>query len=379
MKTIRILCLLGFYPWTLLAQPCVDPTLIDSMAICPMVYSPVCGCDGVTYDNSCIATYLGGVTSWTPGPCNPPLCINPAQVDSSVICPAIYEPVCGCDSVTYSNSCEAYNYGGVSSWTPGACNPPLCVDTAQIDVSVMCPAVFDPVCGCDSVTYNNDCEAYYYGGVSSWTVGPCQVLELDTCLTVPDSVNFGACAMPLGIIRQNDSCFTVSGCSTIGSNGLDYSGYFFNSLYACNNLCANDTLITLDCIDTNLIDLSVLCPEIFEPVCGCDSVTYQNACIAQNYFGVSIYQPGACQNAAIEWGDFAQWRLYPNPGKDRIYLGGLADYSNVRYALLSIDGRILQQGNYVNGVDISRVIPGQYTVKIIGSSSQSRILRFIKE
>jgi hypothetical protein len=237
----------------------------------------------------------------------------------------------------------------------------------------------DPVCGCDSVTYNNDCEAYYYGGVSSWVPGPCEPLALDTCLIVPDSVNFGACAMPLGIIRQNDSCFTVSGCSTIGSNGIDYSAYFFNSMYACNNLCANDTLITLDCIDSNLIDLSVLCPEIFEPVCACDSVTYQNACIAQNYFGVSNYQPGACQNAALEWEDFSQWRLYPNPSKERIYLEGLSDYSNVRYTLICLDGRILYQGNYTNGVDISRLIPGQYTVKIFSPSAQSKVFRFIKE
>lgn len=379
MRKLSILLLLGLYPWTVLAQPCVDPSLIDSMAICPMVYNPVCGCDGVTYDNSCIATYLGGVTSWAPGPCNPLLCINPAQVDFSVICPAVYEPVCGCDSVTYSNSCEAFNYGGVSSWTPGACVQNNCINPAQIDVSVLCPDVVDPVCGCDSVTYNNDCEAYYYGGVSSWVPGPCEPLELDTCLTVPDSVNFGACAMPLGIIRQNDSCFTVSGCSTIGSNGIDYSGYFYNSLYACNNLCANDTLINLDCIDTNLIDLNVLCPEIFEPVCGCDSVTYQNACIAQNYFGVSNYQPGACQNAALEWRAFSELKLYPNPGKDWMYLAGISNYSDVTYTLFSIDGRVLQHGIYTNGMDISRLIPGHYTVKISFSRAQSRNLQFIKE
>lgn len=379
MRKLSILLLLGLYPWTALAQPCVDPSLIDSMAICPMVYNPVCGCDGVTYDNSCIATNLGGVTSWTPGPCNPPSCVNPAQIDSLVICPAVYQPVCGCDSVTYNNDCEAFNYGGVSSWTPGPCAQNNCINPAQIDVSVMCPAVFDPVCGCDSVTYINDCEAFYYGGVTSWTPGPCQPLALDTCLTVPDTVNFGACAMPLGIIRQNDSCFTVSGCSTIGSNGIDYSGYFYNSLYACNNLCANDTLVTLNCIDTNLIDLNVLCPEIFEPVCGCDSVTYQNACIAQNYFGVSNYEPGACQNASVEWREFSELLLYPNPAKDRIYLGGISNYSDVSYALFTIDGRVLQHGIYTNGVDITTLIPGHYTVKISFSRAQSRNLQFIKE
>ncbi|MBC8511151.1 MAG: Omp28-related outer membrane protein [Cryomorphaceae bacterium] len=55
---------------------CVDSTLMDTTIWSPCIslYNPVCGCDGITYDNYCFAALLGGNTSYTSGPCssNPP-------------------------------------------------------------------------------------------------------------------------------------------------------------------------------------------------------------------------------------------------------------------------------------------------------------------
>ncbi len=50
----------------------------------------------------------------------PDNCIDPARIDPDAACIEIYQPVCGCDNVTYGNSCFA-EIAGVTSWREGTC------------------------------------------------------------------------------------------------------------------------------------------------------------------------------------------------------------------------------------------------------------------
>ena len=107
---------------------------------------------------------MGGVTSWTEGACSSNGCINETLIDPNAPCPFIFAPVCGCDGVTYDNACIAETQGGVISWTEGACTVETCQDLAGVDFGecdfVLGIAQINGVCttvsGCDYVVNGVD-------------------------------------------------------------------------------------------------------------------------------------------------------------------------------------------------------------------------------
>jgi hypothetical protein len=163
-----------------------------------------------------------------------PLCLAPAPNAGAAPAKAAAKPAG--PACKDNGECDRSQYCQKST---GKCHGPgQCVVRPQV-----CPLFFDPVCGCDGQTYSNFCFAAM-AGVNVAKTGACE----SNC-------------------RKNADC------------------------KGKNQYCAKPAG---DCDGQGLCSMRPeLCPQIFDPVCGCDGKTYGNACEAAAA-GVSVASSGGC-------------------------------------------------------------------------------------
>jgi hypothetical protein len=121
--------------------------------------------------------------------------------------------------------------------------------------------------------------------------------------------------MALGIAATDSGCISLSGCSSMGSDGYDYSGYFYNLIQEC------------------------------EAACGASQVS-----------------------------DIEQRLAFPNPTKNWITLD--QKYSTI--IVVSSLGQVVLKDNNKNTVNLETLPHGVYTIQMELNSKKS-FVRVIKE
>ncbi|XP_073990277.1 serine protease inhibitor dipetalogastin-like isoform X3 [Rhodnius prolixus] len=280
---------------------------------CPHALHRVCGSDGETYSNPCTlncAKHNGkpGLVKVHDGPCEPDededVCQECDDVD--------YEPVCGTDDKTYDNNCRLEcasisSSPGVELNHEGPCSTEekkLLKRSGKLKKSCPCPRIFAPVCGTDGTTYANlcilKCQMTVVPGLELKHTGKC-LPHLD----FPDP-GFGVLKVVTGNYDINPTACPKFWLPVCGTDGQTY----FNE---CTLFSASKTQNpSLDVVyfgpcppksDEN--QEPCRCNKYVHPVCGTDGKTYRNLCLLYctaeaNLSEVQFAYDGECQNKDLK-------------------------------------------------------------------------------
>ena len=139
-------------------EPC-PPCEKNPNKPCPFIYRPVCGSNGITYPNECLAK-ADCEFEFTDGKCcekgsgEPELCTLECN-----------NPVCGSNGRTYCNECLLAKADCQFKWTKGPCS-------CEKGLPKPCNEIYSPVCASNGETYGNACLAEA-DCEFKWTKGEC--------------------------------------------------------------------------------------------------------------------------------------------------------------------------------------------------------------
>lgn len=229
-------------------------------------------------------------------------------------CPEYYSPVCGCDGRTYDNPCFASGSGAVVAHA-GACTGPCAPMDArgQGDCAAIVGIVWDGarctyIGGCSCV--GADCGATYA------TLHDCEVARAGCHSCAPqDFRGEGPCEAELGTYWDGTACRTISGCRCLGAD-CDNGWPDPMACQVAHQHCFGPPPGCTTSADCPMGEWCQTprgacggpgtcvppappgwsCPDPGPPVCGCDGVTYGCDAMAIS-LGVNVASDGACNGS----------------------------------------------------------------------------------
>ncbi|XP_045500389.1 serine protease inhibitor dipetalogastin-like [Colias croceus] len=264
----------GYISVTLALPPCV----------CNRNLQPVCGSDGQTYNNECLldcaATKKPDLRFARPGNCDGSR-LKRENKETYCACPDNLDPVCGSDGITYPNECLL------------KCNPSLevehqgrCREKRANEFLCACPANLDYVCGSDGKTYPNECALRCTPNVAVQYKGQCRVKREEIQVA---SLNLPKCECSS---ESNPVCGTDS--LTYQNPCLLNCGKAYNANLElkhdgpCEIVRAKPVGNVPNCT----------CTRNLSPVCASNGVTYGNSCIMKCVSeDLTMVRDGPCEIA----------------------------------------------------------------------------------
>ncbi len=251
-------------------------------------------------------------------------------------------------------------------------NAQNCVDSSLMNPNAGCFDIYVPVCGCDGVTYSNSCYALIFGGVTSFTDGPCSggIIDAEPCTDLA-GVDFGVCAMYMGITIINGQCIGISGCGW-EVDGINYQTASYDSMEACQ-ACLNDTIVFAEpCSDLAEVDFGpcdmILGYAVIGNTCellsGCGSIAnnidFQNALYAtEAECELCLSSNGILEDA------FGSIVVYPNPVQEVLHIQSNMEINHIK--IFNIAGNVIFESNTQGqeySLDIQNWSSGLYFVQI---------------